>query len=174
MRISPLTPLDILIGFDCGDVDLNEFLLNEAMAYQEKAIANTYLVRENDILIGYFSLLNDKISSTETSKSAWRKIKNRFSHSKHRGNYPAIKIGRLAVDKRYASKGYGSIIMDTIKELTSKRANFSAFRFLTVDAYVAAISFYTKNGFVELEKDIVDAPTRVMYFDMATISATIP
>lgn len=124
MKIKLLTPQDYLLGFDCGDKDLNDFLHYEAMAYQSKAITNTYLVRDDsDNLIGYFSLLNDKISSTETSKAAWRKIKKNFPHDKHRGNYPAIKIGRFAVDKKYSSKGIGSGIMVKIKELTLQRAN---------------------------------------------------
>ena len=42
----------------------------------------------------------------------------------------------------------------------------SAFRFITVDAYLSAIPFYKKNGFVELTQKEEDDYTRLMYFDM--------
>ena len=38
-------------------------------------------------------------------------------------------------------------------------------RFVTVDAYLAAIPFYEKNGFIPLNDD-EDDPTRVLYFDL--------
>ncbi|MCC8070600.1 MAG: hypothetical protein LIO90_02215 [Bacteroidales bacterium] len=66
---------DINLGnFDCGDTDLNEFLKEEALAYQEKRIAFTYLILSEDEVIGYFSLLNDKISKTDVTKAEWRKL----------------------------------------------------------------------------------------------------
>ncbi len=45
----------------------------------------------------------------------------------------------------------------------------SAFRFLTVDAYLSAIPFYEKNGFVVLISEDKDKHTRTMYFDMALV-----
>ena len=47
--------------FDCGNDDLNAFLLNDAMDYQDNLIAVTYLVRIYDETIGYVSIANDKI-----------------------------------------------------------------------------------------------------------------
>ncbi len=39
-------------------------------------------------------------------------------------------------------------------------------RFITVDAYTAAIPFYYKNGFVPLNEEDEDEPTRLLYFDL--------
>ena len=36
----------------------------------------------------------------------------------------------------------------------------------TVDAYAAAIPFYLKNGFVPLNDEDIDEPTRLLYFDL--------
>ena len=48
--------------------------------------------------------------------------------------------------------------------------NKTGCRFLTVDAYAAAIPFYQKNGFVPLNDDDKDSPTRLLYFDLRDIA----
>ncbi len=169
IRIEKLTDNHNLTSFDCGDVDLNEFLTDDAIPFQEKRIATTYIVIINDRLAAYFSLLNDKVSRTDVSKSAWRKLKKLFAHSKHRSNYPAIKIGRFAVCKDFASQGLGSVIMDAIKQSVNEKSQYSAFRFLTVDAYISAIPFYLKNGFIEMLSEQENDTTRTMYFDMLNL-----
>lgn len=169
IRIEKLTDNHNLTSFDCGDVDLNEFLTDDAIPFQEKRIATTYIVIINDRVAAYFSLLNDKVSRTDVSKSAWRKLKKLFAHSKHRSNYPAIKIGRFAVCKDFASQGLGSVIMDAIKQSMNEKSQYSAFRFLTVDAYISAIPFYLKNGFIEMLSEQENDTTRTMYFDMLNL-----
>ena len=63
MRLVPLTPDYPLTAFDCGDDDLNKFLLDDAKPSQELRIANTFILRADDGRIAaYFCLLNDKIS----------------------------------------------------------------------------------------------------------------
>ncbi len=169
IRIEKLTDNHNLTSFDCGDVDLNEFLTDDAIPFQEKRIATTYIVIINDRVAAYFSLLNDKVSRTDVSKSAWRKLKKLFAHSKHRSNYPAIKIGRFAVCKDFASQGLGSVIMDAIKQSVNEKSQYSAFRFLTADAYISAIPFYLKNGFIEMLSEQENDTTRTMYFDMLNL-----
>lgn len=137
--------------------------------FKRKRIATTYIVIINDRVAAYFSLLNDKVSRTDVSKSAWRKLKKLFAHSKHRSNYPAIKIGRFAVCKDFASQGLGSVIMDAIKQSVNEKSQYSAFRFLTVDAYISAIPFYLKNGFIEMLSEQENDTTRTMYFDMLNL-----
>lgn len=168
-RIEKLTGKHNITSFDCGDWDLNAFLSDDAIPFQEKRIASTYVVIIDSIVAAYFSLLNDKISRTDVTKSEWRKLKKLFAHSKHRSNYPAVKIGRFAVSKNFTSQGLGSAIMDAIKQSTNENAIYSAFRFLTVDAYISAIPFYLKNGFVEMLSEKENDTTRTMYFDMLNL-----
>ncbi|MFT0159527.1 hypothetical protein ACMSFP_07565 [Bacteroides thetaiotaomicron] len=47
--------------------------------------------------------------------------------------------------------------------------NKTGCRFLTVDAYAAAVPFYMKNGFVPLNDEDVDSATRLLYFDLNDI-----
>ena len=152
--------------FDCGDADLNGFLIDDAKAFYEKRIGKTFLILDNDNLVAYFCLLNDKITRLEASNGAWKKVKKLFPHGKHFSSYPAVKIGRLAVSTQYRHLGIGSKIMGMIKHTLFTETSHSYFRFLTVDAYLSAIPFYEKNDFKFLDADDKNKHTRLMYFDM--------
>lgn len=155
--------------FDCGDNDLNEFLFDDAKPFLEKKIANTFVLEDEGRIVAYFCLLNDKISRLEVTNSRWRAIKDSFPESKRFRSYPSVKIGRFAVATSYKGKSIGSQLMATIKVLLSSNLNFSAFRFLTVDAYLSAVPFYKRNGFRELTEKDHNESTRLMYFDMMEI-----
>jgi len=60
-------------------------------------------------------------------------------------HYPAVKIGRLAVSENYAHQGIGEQILQYVKALFAF-GNRSGCRFLTVDAYADAVSFYENKG----------------------------
>jgi ribosomal protein S18 acetylase RimI-like enzyme len=63
---------------------------------------------------------------------------------------PAIRIGRLAIDKKFQKHGIGSILLfDAIRRaLRAEMANYT----LLVDAKnELAADFYTHNGFIRLE-----------------------
>lgn len=53
-----------------------------------------------------------------------------------------------------------------LKSMLNGNANYSAFRYLTVDAYFSAIDFYLKNNFNVLSEKIQNDHTRLMFFDM--------
>lgn len=166
MKIEHLSLEHQVNTFDCGDSDLNDFLQNDAILFFEKRIASTYVLEDNGQIIAYFSLLNDKVSKLDATGSSWKRLKKLFPHSKHFSSYPAIKIGRLAVDKKYEGKGVGRKLMNRIKEDLRETSKASAFRFLTVDAYLSAVPFYEKNGFKMLLNNDENKHTRAMYFDM--------
>ena len=110
--------------------------------------------------------MNDKISRVEITNSRWKKIKDSFPDGKRFRSYPSIKIGRFAVSVDYRGQNVGSWLMDKLKERLNDGVSQSAFRFITVDAYLSAIPFYEKNGFIQLTQKEEDDQTRLMYFDM--------
>lgn len=166
MRLVELSADYEMKPFDCGDADLNGFLVNDAKAYSEKRIAKSFLLLNNDEIAAFFCLFNDKVSRMESSNSAWRKLKKLFPHDKHFSSYPAVKIGRLAVAARYRGTGLGTRLMLSIKHMLSSENSCSTFRFITVDAYLSAVPFYEKNGFRPLVANDDDLHTRLMYFDI--------
>ena len=156
-----------LSSFDCGDSDLNDFLIHDAKVYQDGLVAVTYLVEHHDKVVGYFSLSNDKLSVKDCNKSNWRKIKRQFCHSKHRGDYPAVKVGRLAVGLDYQGYDIGSRILDFIKYSFIEK-NRTGCVFVTVDALTKAVDFYLKNKFKLLDsgQESVGSQTVSMYYNL--------
>ena len=169
MKVVRLTPDYELTAFDCGDSDLNEFLMDDAKHFLEKRIANTFILEDNGRIAAYFCLLNDKISRVEVTNSQWKKVKDSFPDGKRFRSYPAIKIGRFAVSLDYRGQNIGTELIKAIKYLLNTNQSRSAFRFLTVDAYLSAIDFYRKNGFKELSQKEEDEHTRLMFFDMMEV-----
>ena len=169
MRLVPFTTDYELSDFDCGDSDLNDFLFEDAKHFLEKRIANTFILEDEGKIVAYFCLLNDKVSRLEITNSRWRKIKDSFPEGKRFRSYPTIKIGRFAVSTAYRGRHIGSDLMDLLKGLLKTEQSRSAFRFITVDAYLSAIPFYQKNGFNLLTQKEEDEHTRLMFFDMMEI-----
>lgn len=155
--------------FDCGDDDLNEFLLKDAIDFQKKHIAYIYILEDDGKILAYFCLLNDKISRQDSSNTMWKRIKKEFPLEKQFSSYPAVKIGRFAVDKSVHGTGLGTELMTSLKFLLKERNVISAFRFITVDAYIKAISFYEKNDFKLIMPKDPNEHTKTMFFDMFSL-----
>ena len=173
MQLDRLTAQTCIKPFDCGDDDLNGFLMNDAKAFMQKKIANTFLLSDEEKTVAYFSLLTDKISKRDTTNSNWRKLKKKFPYEKHFNSYPALKIGRFAVSKDYRGQNIGSELMTYIKRTLHENQLYAVFRFITVDAYLSAIPFYEKNDFRMLVSAEENPYTRSMYFDMMEMEETI-
>lgn len=145
-----------LSEFDCGDEDLNDFLKNDALSQQNEKLNVTKLVMCEGKIIGFSTLLTDTILLRKINDKEIRlKIKEKLRIEKTNKEISAVKIGRLAIDKKYSRKGLGSHILDNIlanlKEISKNRIGF---RFIIVEGYAKALNFYiVKNGFESLEKD---------------------
>lgn len=159
--------------FDCGNDDINEFLIDDSLDYQEGLLAVTYLVMDGDKILSYFCLLNDKLAYLPgEDKKAWNKLNRKISNHKRLKSYPAVKIGRLGTQKTLAGKGIGREIIDYIK-YAFVQSNKTGCRFLTVDAHKDAIGFYLKCGFTFFTETDRDDDTRLMYFDLKPFKDTL-
>lgn len=153
--------------FKCAEDDLNGFLFDDAKHFQKELMAVTYLIEDNEknLTVAYFSLLADKITFNPDEKTVWNKLNRKIPNSKRRRNYPALNIGRLAVNEMYAGTGVGTFVIDSIKYAFTSVKRLGC-RFLTVDALSSATKFYEKNGFqffTELDKA---EETRLMFYDL--------
>jgi ribosomal protein S18 acetylase RimI-like enzyme len=162
--------------FDCSNTDLNEFLINDAKNSMALLQSVTTILETDTEIVGFFSLLNDKISSVDLdSNTSWRKFFN-LKNPKKKTGYPAMKIGRLAVSSGHQGKKIGETMLDFLKILFVTD-NRTGCKFITIDAYnnPRTIKFYEKNDFRFLTKDDEKHDTRVMYFDLLpTVNSTIP
>lgn len=156
--------------FDCGEADLNDFLLADAKDYASQLLAVTYLIESTDGVAAYFALSNDSISLSDSDKATWRRIKKDFPHRKHRNDYPAVKIGRLAVDRRYQGRQIGTSIIDFVKK-TFVTNNRTGCCFITVDAVPEAVGFYESNGFLLLKSATTqNVETVPMYYNLRKLA----
>jgi predicted GNAT family N-acyltransferase len=161
---------DMLIQpFESASKDLNDFLLNDAKNYLKSLLAVTYLLQVGDETVAYFSLSNDNLMKNDDEKSAWNKVNRAIPNEKRRRTYPAVKIGRLAVAKKYSGMGLGSRIILAVQSMYINSPQQAGCRFLTVDAYRDALSFYQKNDFKFLTEQDADDETRTMYFDLKAV-----
>ena len=172
-EIKRLVSSDKIESFDCGDDDLNDFIINQSSFFGMEKLAVCYTLQSrintSDVL-AFFSLSNDKISITDfDDKNKYNRFSKRFNNRKRLKSYPAVKIGRLGVSKTNKGKNIGSFIIDFIKTYFVFN-NKSGCRFLTVDAYADAIPFYIKNGFVPLNESDSHDITRLLYFDLNDVS----
>lgn len=171
IRVVRLSEEYVFKSFDCGNQDLNEFLLSDSKHYLKRLLSVTYILETDEDIVAYFSVSNDKISIPESDKATWRKIKKIFPHSKHRTDYPAVKIGRLGVSIKYQHMKLGTNILDFIKDMfvTNNRTGCS---FITVDALRTAIPFYQKNKFLFLDKSSAEdmsKETYLMYYNLSEL-----
>jgi predicted GNAT family N-acyltransferase len=170
-RFIKLSSDTIIKPFDCGDQDLNEFLLNDAINYQKELMAVTYLLESKDFTIAFFSLMNDKITIQEaTNNKFWNRFRRNIPNTKRISSYPSVKIGRLAVNKQFKGLKFGSLIINYIKGVFLENV-VSACKYITVDAYNTSLDFYAKNGFDFLVDNVENqnTKTRLMYFDLKSL-----
>ena len=165
-------------SFDCGDADLNDFIVNEASNYYRSLLAVSYVFENpqdlnHDNIVAYFSLANDRVSLGDfQSKTEFNRFrKKRFVNEKRLKSYPAVKICRLAVDMSARGQYIGRFLINFIKSYFVAN-NKAGCRFLTVDAYKDALGFYEKNGFVAISSEDENSPTRMLYFDLNDIAGS--
>ena len=83
--------------------------------------------------------------------------------------YPAIKIARLAVDKKYERRGVGRFLLLGAIGKTLKISDDVGCRFITVDSKQDSIRFYEKCGGFVLAKKHKNRRYPTMYRDILPI-----
>lgn len=163
-----------VVSFNCGDDDLNDFVLNESQVYSQARLAVTYVIenKSSGNVAGFFSLANDKVSISDfETKTEFNKFrKKRFVNEKRLKSYPAVKICRLGIDQMAKGQSLGTFILDFIKSYFAFD-NKTGCRFLTVDAYNDAVPFYLKNNFLPLSQEADTDHTKLLFFDLDEIEA---
>mgnify|MGYP001617923974 CR=1 FL=1 len=154
VRVEKLRKDHDITDFQSYEIELVKFLQEDALDNQEKRISITYLwfLKETNELIGYFTLLNDKITLKGNLEKFFKDKNINYS------TLPSLKIARLAVDNRFLQRGIGTLMIEYI----IRRAKFISIRiagcrFVTVDAKKNSIPFYLKNEFkiFKEEKDTI-------------------
>jgi GNAT superfamily N-acetyltransferase len=156
--------------FDCDDNDLNDFLKHDAAKYQADHLSHTRVVFFKGTLVGYITLLADCIIlQTGEKKKALTETRSR-----HQSVYtfPAIKIGRVGIQKEHQRSGIGTqLLLYTIGlVLRINRELNVGCRFITLDAYPKSVPWYLKKNFM-FNKHYGNAPSGLIAAVSAFIAA---
>ena len=153
----------VLEKFDSNAKELKDFLIEDAITNQNISISDTYLWFYNpeNKLVAYMSLLTDaiRVHGTQLGKSFVDK-------GVEYKTLPAIKIGRMCVDKNYTSKGIGTHMMHFVMKLLLEVNEKVGCRFIVLDAKTQtnATRFYKKFDFQVLKQR--EKGTIPMFLDM--------
>jgi len=130
----------LLITFDSGDVELNDFLINDALKEQRLLLSRTHLVFYKDHVAGFITLAADSIRVNKDKLDAEQHITGVNYPA-----YPCILIARLAADKRLQRHGIGSYLLRLAIGFALEGP--LGCRYLSVDPKDSAVKFYEKIGF---------------------------
>lgn len=137
----PLGAQHLLEGFDCGKPALNDWLLRHARQAQGSGSAKTFVVADDDRVVGYFSLTVGQIDTLDAPERI----------RKGMGQYPVpvVILARLAVSAQDQGRGIGfGMLQDAIRRtlLIAEHAGIRAMLTHPIDAEAAR--FYTRFGFI--------------------------
>ena len=158
LRIKSLREEDDLASFCSTSDELNDFLKSDALKAQNDLISRTYLCYWKVSLTGFVTLTTDTIGYNLIEQSdgidgyVYRK-------------YPAIKIARLAVDKRYKRRGIGQNLLFWAVGKAYEVSKQIGCRYITVDAKRESLDFYLKYEF-KIVKKHEDRDFPPMYFNL--------
>lgn len=130
-----------LDSFDCGNQELNRWLVDHAHASQKADLARSYLLLDDATVAGYVSLTTGSIRCEAAPK--------RYARGMPRHPISTILIARLAVDRRYQGQRLGSRLLAEALRLAVLASDAAAARLVVVDAIDdSAARFYRRWGFI--------------------------
>jgi GNAT superfamily N-acetyltransferase len=165
LQILSLTKKHALASFNSTSAELNEFLINNAIADQGNMLSRTYLCFWRETLVGFITLLADTIGAQSIHESEG-------VCGYHYTKYPAIKIGRIAVDKNFERRGIGRFLLLAAVGKTLSISKEIGCRYITVDSKHNSRSFYTYYNFMEVN-GYTNSEFPKMYLNMYPIVAAI-
>lgn len=172
MSVRKLSKGDDLSSFECGVNRLDHFL--RAYAWQN----------QNDLYIGvtYVALRGSTVAGYATVSPSELRIDERASTLFSEGGpsyaYPVLRLGRLAVDKRYQGQGIGQDLVQHVFLQAVKMKDIFGCTGVLVDALSEKTTFYERLGFLRLElragKPVTHSPTVPMFIFMQELLPLAP
>ena len=144
-RIVPFDKKYDRSGFDCGVPALNNYLRTQA----GQDVRNHYNVifvalAATDKIVGFYTLSNASASLNQIPLDVQKRLPKY-------PDVPAIRLGRLAVDKSVQGTGAGKALLADAILQTLKSQSWAVMAVDTKDAQASA--FYQKCGFIALDND---------------------
>ena len=155
----PLGPHHDRAAFSCGDDALDRYLRQQAGQDARRRLAAPFVLieRATGRIAGYYTLSAANIQSVERPDDMVRRL------PRYR-TYPAVLIGRLAVDAHFQGQRIGELLLlDTLRRSLAASQQIAAMAVIVDAKNDAARAFYERYGF----RRLADQPYR-LYLPMAT------
>ncbi len=129
-----------LLGFECGEPSLDDWLRRRALQNEESGAARTYVVCVGQQVVGYYALAVGAVARVHAPGRVRRKMPDPV---------PVMVLGRLAVHKDDQGRKIGrSLLRDAVLR-TLQAADIAGIRAILVHAISErARQFYEESGFV--------------------------
>ncbi|MDK2796875.1 MAG: hypothetical protein PWQ19_425 [Tepidiphilus sp.] len=155
-----LVPLDAAhdrASFDCGSEPLNRYLREHATQDMRRRVAACFVaLAEGPRIAGYYTLAAASLLLADLPPSIGKKLPRYPS-------VPAVRLGRLAVDRAFKGQGLGSALLaDALAR--AARSEIAAFALMVDAKDEAAAAFYRHHGFIALP----DSPL-TLFLPLATV-----
>lgn len=135
----PLTKDHDFQSFSCGVPSMDNWLFQRAHANQATGASRTYVIRDDERVIGYYALASGSIASTDSAGRFRRNMPDPI---------PVVVPGRLAIDQRYHGAGLGRALVRDAAMRVEAAGETIGVRGLIVHAISGeAKSFYQALGF---------------------------
>jgi GNAT superfamily N-acetyltransferase len=132
--------------FDCGQPELDRWLLNYALQNQGAGAAQTYVGLVDGVVVAYYSLV---VGHVEHASAPERLRKGLARHP-----IPIMLLARLAVDVRWQSRGIGRALLRDAVLRTLQAADIAGIRAMAVHAKdQAARRYYEQFDFIPSPSD---------------------
>ncbi len=146
LRIEKLQRSHPVDGFDCGQEDLNRFLIRYALQGQQAGASQTYLALDGDRVVGFYSLV---VGQVEYDEAPERVTKGLARHP-----VPIMLLARLAVSLDHQGRKLGAGLLKDAMLRTLRAADIAGIRALVTHAKDdAARRFYERFDFVASPSD---------------------
>ena len=137
----PLADRHQLAAFDCGEPSLDDWLRRRAARNQSNGSSRTYVVCEDETVIGYYCLAAGAIGHAEAPSTMKRNRPDPV---------PGRVLGRLAIRKDHHQRGIGTALLNDAIRRAIQTAEIAGVVALLVHAISEqARRFYLSRGFVE-------------------------
>lgn len=156
-RLEGLNKSHDRLSFDCGEDSLNRYFQTQATQDSRRRIANCFVAihTHSGRVAGYYTLSSASIPTPDLPEDITSRLPRYPS-------VPAVRIGRLAIDKQFQGQGLGkALLADTaLKTISATPASYA----LLVDAKnEQAVSFYQYHGFRLLNNTL-----NILFLPLAT------
>jgi GNAT superfamily N-acetyltransferase len=144
MLVLPLNDGHDRRGFDCGDVELNDWLRRTARQHKEKGVSSTFVAVADGTsmeVLGFYAISLAELVSADLPVQYRKRLPTRI---------PVFRLGRLATAKQHQGQGIGEYMLFDAVDRVMRIAKEVGGVGLVVNAKHTAVDFYKRYGFEQM------------------------